>query len=303
MNGGYLSTDIVNTEYGLVAQILVYNTLKVNGDVSPVYRINIIFADSAPETLDPMDQPEVNVTVEAYGITFSTTNKTLIWDENNHYFYAFLPGSVQMPTNNYITINSCIITNLDGSATNLTLKGVLDGEFGYSETITFDSSTSLYMYNFANSVVENSCAGYIDVCNAKGDMLYQIAIAFDYSNYMPQGGDIAITVLYGDTELYLYKNYTGTILTYDDGDTKYFYAYLGTDAYTDGKTKLTLDAIFVMGPESVVDAFNTSNVITLTDYEAASVTLTIGRHNSMNCVAFEIMEGVILYLYLADKAE
>lgn len=113
----------------------------------------------------------------------------------------------------------------------------------------------------------------------------------------------AVTVLYGDTELYLYKDYTGTILTYNDGDTEYFYAYLGTDAYTDGKTELTLDAIFVMRVESVVDAFNTLNVITLTDYEAASVTLTIGRHNSMNCVAFEIMEGMILYLYLADEPE
>lgn len=184
VNGGYLSTDIVNiNEYGLAALIMVYNTLEVSDNISQVYSIYIIFADSVP---DLMEQPEFNVTVEAYGITFSTKNGKLVWDEINHYFYAILPGSVQMPTD-YITINSCIITNLDGSATNLTLKGVLDGECGYSETITFDSSASIYIFSFANSVVEDGCAGYIEVCNAKGDMLYQIAIAFDYSNYMPQG--------------------------------------------------------------------------------------------------------------------
>ena len=89
-------------------------------------------------------------------------------------------------------------------------------------------------------------------------------------------------MLYGDTELYLYKDYTGTILTYNDGDTEYFYAYLGPDAYTDGQTELTLDAIFVMGPESVVDAFNTSNVASIARVASAFVNPTAVATASTN---------------------
>lgn len=112
---------------------------------------------------------------------------------------------------------------------------------------------------------------------------------------------MAIAIASGSTELYLNQDYSGTILEFDGGDTGYFYAYLGADNYTEGNTEFTLDAIYVYGPESVVDVFNSNNVINLDSGMATSVTLTIGEHNGMNCVAFKIAEGINLYLYLADE--
>jgi len=304
-NGGYLSSNIVNTnEFGNVARILVYDTLDVDGDVTPVYRINVIFADSAPVTQQPMEEPEVNVTVVSNGLTFSTTNGTLIWDSTNHYFYAILPESVGAPTSNYLTIDSCVITDLEGNDTSLILKGDVENNQGggVNQVLTFESAVSLYMYAFAD-IIENGCAGYIGVYNSEGVRLYQIAIAYDYSNFVPAEGEILLAVAYGEIELYLSQDDTGNILEYDGGDSGYFYAYLGSDANILDATELTLDALYVYDSASVVDAFDETNVITLEDDEAESVTLKIDQHNSMNCVAIQISEEVILYLYLADEPQ
>jgi len=293
-NGGYLSSYICNTnEYGEVAQILIYNTVDVNCEVTPNFTLNIIFADSTPSSSSPsMARPDVNVQIVSNGQTFSTTNGTLVWDETNYCFYGVYEGLTR-PINWYTTVDSCVITNMDQSPFNGVLKGVLDNEnVGYPVELSFDSPKSIYVYSFGNSQIINGAAVFVDVFSEDGtDKLYSVALVFNDGNSSgEEGGDgsqdeepfVVLSLTYEGTQYYLYSDESGNIE-----------ADVGLGAYI-----LTIEESRTAGETFVINDFTiVGNFTEVTDQATEiSYTLQDGFVKEIELTTFESDRGICAVL-------